>query len=182
MKLEGGFCNFTLFFFLVVREWRGETPQAAPATPSCRPGRERNIQGRRSRYVVVFDSFLFQHARKKKESINRERESERRICDGRVMGEEKRASSAMGSRERGRDLLIPVAEDPADDYDFKASASSSAATHHHSGREVWPNNTFILFGSSFTVYFGCKLESCVVSSLSWGATRGLFSIFFFFLI
>lgn len=53
------------------------------------------------------------------------------------MGDEKKASSAMGSRERDRELLIPVAEDPADDSDSKASASSSSATvHHHSGREV----------------------------------------------
>nr|XP_019704798.1 protein CONTINUOUS VASCULAR RING 1 isoform X2 [Elaeis guineensis] len=80
------------------------------------------------------------------------------------MGDEKKASSAMGSRERDRELLIPVAEDPAEDSDSKASASSSAAVHHHSGREAfykvvrsWASKKFmtgcvILFPIAITFY------------------------------
>ncbi|XP_026661971.1 protein LIKE COV 1-like isoform X2 [Phoenix dactylifera] len=80
------------------------------------------------------------------------------------MGDDKKASSAMGSRERDRELLIPGAEDPADDSDSKASASSSAAVHHHSGREAfykvvrsWASKKFmtgcvILFPIAITFY------------------------------
>ncbi|XP_072965969.1 protein CONTINUOUS VASCULAR RING 1-like [Typha angustifolia] len=83
------------------------------------------------------------------------------------MGEEK-SSIAMGSRERDRELLIPVGEDPADDSDSKASSSAAAAAaaghHHHSGREAfykvvrsWASKKFmtgcvILFPIAITFY------------------------------
>lgn len=57
-----------------------------------------------------------------------------------MMGEDKSSPSsiAMGSRERDRELLIPVGEDPPDDGDSKTSAAAAAASpsRHHSGREV----------------------------------------------
>ncbi|PKU60587.1 hypothetical protein MA16_Dca028660 [Dendrobium catenatum] len=56
------------------------------------------------------------------------------------MGDEK-ASTVMGNRERDRELLIPVAGDPAAEADSKASSPVSTSTmqnnrHHHSGRDV----------------------------------------------
>lgn len=56
------------------------------------------------------------------------------------MGDEK--SGMVGgigsnSRERDRELLIPVADSADDDSSSKPSSSASAsASHHHSGREV----------------------------------------------
>lgn len=54
------------------------------------------------------------------------------------MGDEK--SGMVGgigntSRERDRELLIPVADSADDDSSSKPSSSASAS-HHHSGREV----------------------------------------------
>lgn len=49
------------------------------------------------------------------------------------MGDEKSAI-VMASRERDRELLIPVANTGEDDASSKPSSSSSAS--HHAGREV----------------------------------------------
>lgn len=84
------------------------------------------------------------------------------------MGDDK-ASTAMGSRERDRELLIPVAGDPAVEADSKASSPVSTSTlqhnrHHHSGREAfykvlrsWASKKFmtgcvILFPIAITFY------------------------------
>ncbi|KAJ1393517.1 hypothetical protein SESBI_34880 [Sesbania bispinosa] len=49
------------------------------------------------------------------------------------MGDDK-SSSAMSSRDRDRELLIPVA-DSGDDSDASKPSSSSSSVHH-AGREV----------------------------------------------
>ncbi|ONK80232.1 uncharacterized protein A4U43_C01F15370 [Asparagus officinalis] len=80
------------------------------------------------------------------------------------MGDDKSpASNSMAIRERDRELLIPVADDPADDSDSN-KPSSSAAGHHHSGREAfykvirsWASKKFmtgcvILFPIAITFY------------------------------
>ncbi|XP_078151485.1 protein CONTINUOUS VASCULAR RING 1-like [Carex rostrata] len=82
------------------------------------------------------------------------------------MGDEKLPSS-MGSRERDRELLIPVAGDgPSGDPDMKASSSSASASHHlsTSSREAfhkvirsWASKKFmtgcvILFPIAVTFY------------------------------
>ncbi|KAI0496947.1 hypothetical protein KFK09_023273 [Dendrobium nobile] len=84
------------------------------------------------------------------------------------MGDEK-ASTAMGNRERDRELLIPVAGDPAAEADSKASSPVSTCTmqnnrHHHSGRDAfykvlrsWASKKFmtgcvILFPIAITFY------------------------------
>ncbi|KAK8938523.1 hypothetical protein KSP39_PZI011071 [Platanthera zijinensis] len=75
-----------------------------------------------------------------------------------------RSPGGMGSRDRDRELLIPVGGDPADDSDSKASASISGPSHHHSGREAfhkvfrsWASKKFmtgcvILFPIAVTFY------------------------------
>ncbi|XP_072968851.1 protein LIKE COV 1-like [Typha angustifolia] len=83
-----------------------------------------------------------------------------------MMSEEK-STSPMGSRERDRELLIPVAgDDAAADSESKASASGSTSSHHHlsSGREAfykvvqsWASKKFmtgcvILFPIAVTFY------------------------------
>jgi hypothetical protein len=50
-----------------------------------------------------------------------------------MMGDEKSAI-VMASRERDRELLIPVADSAGDDASSKPSSSSSSS--HHAGREV----------------------------------------------
>ncbi|KAK1313918.1 hypothetical protein QJS10_CPA06g00683 [Acorus calamus] len=82
------------------------------------------------------------------------------------MGDEK-SSMAMASRERDRELLIPVAGDAGVvDDDDKASSSAASASHHHhhSGREAfykvvrsWASKKFmtgcvILFPIAITFY------------------------------
>ncbi|CAL9179045.1 unnamed protein product [Musa hybrid cultivar] len=85
-----------------------------------------------------------------------------------MMGEDKSSPSSigMGSRERDRELLIPVGEDPADDGDSKTSAAAATASpsRHHSGREAfhkvvrsWASKKFmtgcvILFPIAITFY------------------------------
>ena len=64
------------------------------------------------------------------------------------MGDDK-SSSPMVSRERDRELLIPVGAgggDPTDDSDHKPSSSSASFSHHQSGREV-STKAYRLFGS-----------------------------------
>ncbi|XP_031737275.1 protein CONTINUOUS VASCULAR RING 1 isoform X2 [Cucumis sativus] len=77
------------------------------------------------------------------------------------MGDEKSAI-AMASRERDRELLIPVAESAIDEASAKPSSSSSSS--HHSGRETfskvvrsWASKKFmtgcvILFPIAITFY------------------------------
>lgn len=48
---------------------------------------------------------------------------------------EVRSSIPMASRDRDRELLVPVA-DSVEDGESKPSSSSSSASSHHSGREV----------------------------------------------
>ncbi|XXG44230.1 hypothetical protein AAC387_Pa01g4091 [Persea americana] len=50
---------------------------------------------------------------------------------------DKRSSIPMASRDRDRELLIPIA-DSVEDGKSKPSSSSSFASSHHSGREpMW---------------------------------------------
>ncbi|PKA64729.1 hypothetical protein AXF42_Ash020353 [Apostasia shenzhenica] len=79
------------------------------------------------------------------------------------MGDDK-SPGGMGSRERDRELLIPVGGDPVDGSESKASSSASASGHHHSGREAfykvirsWASKKFmtgcvILFPIAVTFY------------------------------
>ncbi|WOL02177.1 hypothetical protein Cni_G10896 [Canna indica] len=81
-----------------------------------------------------------------------------------MMGEEKSSPSsiAMGTRGRDRELLIPVAGEPADDSD--SSTPVSASVRHHSGREAfykvlhsWASKKFmtgcvIIFPIAITFY------------------------------
>ncbi|RRT78685.1 hypothetical protein B296_00003074, partial [Ensete ventricosum] len=102
----------------------------------------------------------------RKEKI--ERDTKERDEKAIMMGEDKSSPSsvATGSRERDRELLIPVGEDPAGDGDSKTSAAAAAASasRHHSGREAfhkvvrsWASKKFmtgcvILFPIAITFY------------------------------
>ncbi|RWR73401.1 protein CONTINUOUS VASCULAR RING 1 [Cinnamomum micranthum f. kanehirae] len=78
------------------------------------------------------------------------------------MGDE-RSSIPMASRDRDRELLVPVA-DSVEDGESKPSSSSSSASSHHSGREAfckvvrsWASKKFmtgcvILFPIAITFY------------------------------
>ncbi|URE42766.1 hypothetical protein MUK42_14629 [Musa troglodytarum] len=72
-----------------------------------------------------------------------------------MMGEDKSSPSsiAMESRERDRELLIPVGEDPADDADSKTSAASPS--RHHSGREAF--HKFVRSWASKKFMTGCVI-------------------------
>ncbi|WCJ42484.1 hypothetical protein M5689_023291 [Euphorbia peplus] len=79
------------------------------------------------------------------------------------MGDEKSAI-VMGSRERDRELLIPVADSVKDDASSSKPSSSSPSSSHHSGRETfykvfrsWASKKFmtgcvILFPIAVTFY------------------------------
>lgn len=66
-----------------------------------------------------------------------------------MMGDDKSTTMVMGnsSRERDRELLIPVA-DSSINHDHSAKPSPSASSSHHSGREV------IIYSS---IYLGFSL-------------------------
>lgn len=93
-----------------------------------------------------------------------------KYCLEKLMGDEKSGIVAMGggnsssSRERDRELLIPVADSVDADDSSSKPASSSASSHHHSGRETfykvirsWASKKFmtgcvILFPIAITFY------------------------------
>lgn len=58
-----------------------------------------------------------------------------RCCSLQLLMGDERSPTPMSSRDRDRELLIPVA-DSVDDGESKPSSSSSSASSHHSGREV----------------------------------------------
>lgn len=79
------------------------------------------------------------------------------------MGDDK-SSIPMGSRERDRELLIPVGAaggDPADDSDHKPSSSSASSSHHSSGREVSTRSYVSLIDLLGFNYLGIRLAFCL---------------------
>lgn len=72
------------------------------------------------------------------------------------MGDDK-SSIVMASRDRDRELLIPVADSV--DHDDSSKPSSSASSSHHTGREVFTlclASLFFVFRFYFYVFLMCK--------------------------
>ena len=76
-----------------------------------------------------------------------------------MMGDEKSAI-VMASRDRDRELLIPVADSGGDDASSKPSSSSSSS--HHSGREVISRFLPLLLGFLIS---DCAYARAVFASL-----------------
>jgi len=90
----------------------------------------------------------------------------------RLMGDEK-SSMAITTRDRDRELLIPVADTAAVSLSPKPSSSSSA---HHAGREVISSFTLSHLGFSilhcnsfsFPLFYPIRSTWTVLNVLGWG--------------